>query len=58
MSPSKHNRLPPLISIVSPVIKPSYSEARKATARATSYGFPDRPSGMDAMVFNADSFVV
>ena len=46
------------MSMVSPVIKPSYSEARKATARATSYGFPDRPSGMDEMVFKADSFVV
>ena len=49
---------PPLTSNVAPVMKPSYSLARNATARATSWGLPARPNGMPAIVAAADSGVV
>ena len=49
---------PPLISIVAPVINPSYSEARYKTARATSAALPALWIGMPAVVLSADSFVV
>ena len=46
------------MSNVAPVIKPSYSDARYKTARATSAALPDRFIGIPAVVLSADSFVV
>ena len=38
------------MSSVAPVMKPSYSDARNSTARATSAGVPARPRGICWMV--------
>ena len=43
------------MSKVAPVIKPSYSEPRYTTARATSSAFPARSMGIPAIVAAADS---
>lgn len=44
-------RKPPLTSMISPVMKEVLSEARKATASATSSGLPILPRGMALTTF-------
>jgi len=48
---------PPLAVSTEPVMKPAWSETRKTTQRATSSGWPRRPTGICGMTdFSSTSF--